>query len=215
MAKILCISDTHGRHHEIPQEWLEDADIIIHAGDISNMGRDTEIYDFCDWFSSLRQYKHKIFIAGNHDWGFELEPIDSTRIVRAFPNITYLQDSSVTVEGLKIYGSPWQPEFCRWAFNLPRNGEQIEEKWNAIPNDTDILITHGPAWGMLDIAPGNLRVGCEILTEKIKNSKVRTHICGHIHCSYGEAMRDWTHYINAATLNERYEVQNPPIIFEI
>ena len=215
MTKILCISDTHSKHNLIPKEWLEPADIIIHAGDISNVGSFLDIEHFCMWFSSLDQYKHKIFIAGNHDFGFETKPIDATRIVREYPNITYLEDSMVEVEGLKIYGSPWQPEFCDWAFNLPRNGEQLEEKWNAIDVDTDILITHGPAWGMLDIVPGNLRVGCEILTEKIKNSKVRTHICGHIHHSYGEMMRDWTHYINAATLNERYEVQNPPIIFEI
>lgn len=215
MTKVLCISDTHSKHNLIPKEWLEPADIIIHAGDISNVGSFLDIEHFCMWFSSLDQYKHKIFIAGNHDWSFQTSPDHTADILSRFPNVTYLQDSSVTVEGLKIYGSPWQPEFCDWAFNLPRNGEQLEEKWNAIDVDTDILITHGPAWGMLDIAPGNLRVGCEILTEKIKNSKVRTHICGHIHHSYGEMMRDWTHYINAATLNERYEVQNPPIIFEI
>jgi len=215
MTKILCISDTHDKHNLIPKEWLEDADIIIHAGDISNVGGLSEIEYFCEWFSSLSQYKHKIFIAGNHDFGFEDKSIEANEIVRKYPNITYLQDSSVTVEGLKIYGSPWQPEFFDWAFNLPRNGKQIESKWNAIDADTDILITHGPAWGMLDVTPGNLRVGCEVLTEKIANSKIRTHICGHIHHSYGEMMRDWTHYINAATLNERYEVQNPPIIFEI
>lgn len=215
MTKVLCISDTHSKHNLIPKEWLEPADIIIHAGDISNVGSFLDIEHFCMWFSSLDQYKHKIFIAGNHDWSFQTSPDHTADILSRFPNVTYLQDSSVTVEGLKIYGSPWQPEFCDWAFNLPRNGEQLEEKWNAIDVDTDILITHGPAWGMLDIIPGNLRVGCEILTEKIKNSKVRTLICGHIHHSYGEMMRDWVHYINAATLNERYEVQNPPIIFEI
>ena len=215
MTKVLCISDTHSKHNLIPKEWLEPADIIIHAGDISNVGSFLDIEHFCMWFSSLDQYKHKIFIAGNHDWSFQTSPDHTADILSRFPNITYLQDSSVTVEGLKIYGSPWQPEFCDWAFNLPRNGEQLEEKWNAIDVDTDILITHGPAWGMLDIIPGNLRVGCEILTEKIKNSKIKTLICGHIHHSYGEMMRDWVHYINAATLNERYEVQNPPIIFEI
>lgn len=215
MTKILCISDTHSKHNLIPLEWLEPADIIIHAGDISNVGSFLDIEHFCMWFSSLDQYKHKIFIAGNHDFGFEDDPIHTADILSRFPNITYLQDSSVTVEDLKIYGSPWQPEFCDWAFNLPRNGEQLEEKWNAIDVDTDILITHGPAWGTLDATPGNLRVGCEILTEKIANSKIRTLICGHIHHSYGEMMRDWVHYINAATLNERYEVQNPPIIFEI
>lgn len=213
--KILCISDTHCKHRDILPEWMEPADIIIHAGDISNVGRQHEIEDFCDWFSGLDQYKHKIFIAGNHDWGFQRNPIDSTRLVRNFENIIYLEDSSVEIEGVKFYGSPWQPEFCNWAFNLPRNGVELAEKWNAIPDDTDVLITHGPAFGRLDRTPGGMRVGCELLTEKLKSLKVKKFICGHIHDSYGESFDDWVHYINAATLNEQYEVQNEPIIFEI
>ena len=213
--KVLCISDTHGKHDEIPSNWLEPADIIIHAGDISNVGRQHEIEDFCYWFSGLDQYKYKIFIAGNHDWGFQKNPIDSTRLVRDFGNLIYLEDSGVEIEGVKFYGSPWQPEFCNWAFNLPRNGIRLAEKWNAIPDDTDVLITHGPAFGRLDRVPGSIRVGCELLAERLKSLKVKKLICGHIHDSYGESFDDWVHYINTATLNERYEVQNKPIIFEI
>lgn len=225
MTKVLCISDTHGKHSQIPLEWLEPADIIIHAGDISNRGGLREIENFCDWFSNLDQYTHKIFIAGNHDWGFKEDPIDATRIVREYPNITYLEDSMVEVEGLKIYGSPWQPEFFDWAFNLKR-GSELMEKWNMIPSNTDILITHGPAYGMVDWVPPRKNygvkfidggsVGCEDLLDAITTRiKPYYHISGHIHCSYGEVIRDNINFINASTLNEQYMVANKPIIFEI
>ena len=228
MTKVLCISDTHGKHSQIPLEWLEDADIIIHAGDISNVGGLTEIEYFCEWFSSLSQYKHKIFIAGNHDFGFEKIPVHATRVVREYPNITYLEDSMVEVEGLKIYGTPWQPEFLNWAFNVKR-GSDLAKKWSEVPSNVDILITHGPAYGMVDwVEPrknhgGEFRkfidggnVGCEDLLDAV-TTRIRPKylISGHIHCAYGEMVRDNINFINAATLNEQYMVTNPPIIFEI
>lgn len=225
MTKVLCISDTHSKHNLIPKEWLEPADIIIHAGDISNVGGFLDIEHFCMWFSSLSQYKHKIFIAGNHDFGFEKSPSHTADILSNFPNVTYLQDSSVTVEGLKIYGSPWQPEFFDWAFNVKR-GSDLVEKWNMIPLDTDILITHGPAYGMVDWVPprknngrkfidgGN--VGCEDLLDAVTTRiKPKYLISGHIHYAYGEMVRNNINFINASTLNEQYMVTNPPIIFEI
>lgn len=225
MTKVICISDTHGKHSQIPKEWLEDADIIIHAGDISNVGGLTEIEYFCEWFSSLSQYKHKIFIAGNHDFGFETKPIEATQIVRKYPNITYLEDSMVEVEGLKIYGTPWQPEFFDWAFNVKR-GSDLAKKWSEVPSNLDILITHGPAYGMVDwVSPrknngrkfidgGN--VGCEDLLDAVTTRiKPKYLISGHIHCAYGEMVRDNINFINASTLNEQYMVTNPPIIFEI
>ena len=213
--KFISISDTHTKHNQIPLEWLEPADCIIHAGDISSMGYLHEIKNFCSWFSKLDQYKHKIFIAGNHDWGFERNPNDVALIIKEFPNITYLQDSSVEIEGIKIYGSPWQPEFFDWAFNLKR-GAEIQEKWDMIPLDTDILITHGPAYGRGDFVPGGGYVGCENLLDVILNKVYpRVHIVGHIHCGYGESFAGNTHFINAATLNEQYIVTNPPIKFEL
>ena len=228
MTKILCISDTHGKHSQIPKEWLEDADIIIHAGDISNVGGLTEIEYFCEWFSSLSQYKHKIFIAGNHDLGFETKSIEATQIVRKYPNITYLEDTMVEVEGLKIYGTPWQPEFFDWAFNVKR-GSDLAKKWSEVPSNLDILITHGPAYGMVDwVEPrknhgGEFRkfidggnVGCEDLLDAVTTRiKPKYLISGHIHYAYGEMVRNNINFINASTLNEQYMVTNPPIIFEI
>lgn len=215
--KVLTISDTHSKHHQIPVEWLESADVIIHAGDISGRGGLNEIDNFCRWFNGLDQYEHKIFIAGNHDWGFQTHPNDIDLILKWYPNITYLQDSSVEIDGIKIYGSPWQPEFFQWAFNLQR-GPEIQEKWDMIPLDTDILITHGPAYGHGDFVPGPKGgyVGCQNLLDTVLTKVYpKTHIAGHIHCGYGESRAGNTHFINAATLNEQYIVTNPPIIFEI
>ena len=155
--RITLISDTHTKHEEL--DWdktdLPGGDLLIHAGDIMNSGRnpsDTE--SFCKWFDALDQYDHKIFIAGNHDRMFEDFPEKSMEIVNSYKWIDYLQDDWIKVgddkQMVKIYGSPWQPEFHHWAFNLPRQGEELAAKWAAIPTDTDILITHGPAQGHLE-----------------------------------------------------------------
>jgi len=213
--KILTISDTHTKHNQIPLEWLEPADMIIHAGDISSMGSLREIENFCNWFDRLDQYNHKIFIAGNHDWGFQEKPEQVMEIVNSYKTIKYLKDSFVVCDGVKIYGSPWQPEFYNWAFNLKR-GAKLQEKWDLIPLDTDILITHGPAYGYGDFVPNGENVGCENLLDTIVTKvNPKVHIAGHIHCGYGESFAHGTHFINAATLNESYMVTNKPIIFEI
>ena len=113
---------------------------------------------------------------------------------------------------VKIWGSPWQPEFYNWAFNLPRNGDELKAKWDMIPDDIDILITHGPAWGILDDVEGRrgYHLGCELLAERIKQIKPKIHICGHIHSGYGHYYDGHTHYFNAAVLNERYLYSHMP-----
>jgi predicted phosphodiesterase len=214
--KLTFISDTHTKHKLIPSTDLPGGDIIIHSGDIMNSGYSyADIADFCEWFSGLEQYTHKIFIAGNHDRLFEDNPITSTRMVREYPNITYLQDSLCGIGDLKIWGSPWQPEFYNWAFNLPRNGEDLREKWFWIPDKTDILITHGPPWGHLDVTPyGNMNVGCELLRVRVDELKPKIHIFGHVHSGYGYKFHNGTHFINAAVLNEKYIYTNKPINVE-
>ena len=213
--KVITISDTHTKHNQIPLEWLEPADMIIHAGDISSMGSLREIENFCYWFDNLDQYDHKIFIAGNHDWGFQERPAEAMEIVSSYKTIKYLKDSSIVCDGVKIYGSPWQPEFFNWAFNLKR-GAKLQEKWDLIPLDTDILITHGPAYGYGDFVLSGENVGCSNLLDTIVTKvNPKIHIAGHIHCGYGESFAHGTHFINASTLNEQYMVTNKPIIFEI
>ncbi|XP_078331811.1 metallophosphoesterase MPPED2-like isoform X3 [Crassostrea virginica] len=165
--RFVCISDTHGKI-EGSGNKLPSGDVLLHAGDFTQRGQMREIEKFNSYLGSL-PYKIKVVIAGNHDISFDdsmnelrlngfglqksaIESYLSARGLRSVPelltNAIYLQDSSVTICGIKIYGSPWQPVFCDWGFNLSR-GEDILEKWQKIPTNTQILITHGPPVGHL------------------------------------------------------------------
>lgn len=214
---ITFISDTHNKHRELEGK-LPGGDIIIHSGDIMNSGYSwREIDDFCEWFSGLDQYKHKIFIAGNHDRLFEDQSIDVTRRVRDYPNISYLEDSLMGIGEISIWGSPWQPEFCGWAFNLPRRGQDLMRVWNSIPKGIDILVTHGPPQGHLDISGSPYNegdLGCELLRVKVDEQPPKIHVFGHIHGSHGYKFHNGTHFINASVLDERYKQVNSPLTIE-
>ena len=219
--RITLISDTHSKHKRIDQD-LPGGDLIIHAGDVMNSGYvPSELVDFCGWYDSLSQYNAQVFIAGNHDRMFENLPEAAMQIVNSHKWITYLQDSSMiyTTEDLKqsckIYGSPWQPEFRNWAFNLPRDGAKLELKWAIIPPDTDILVTHGPAWGTGDMVMGEHdHLGCRLLAERIHQIKPKIHVCGHIHSGRGYYFDGDTHHFNASILGERYTYDYEPFTFE-
>ena len=212
--KIVCISDTHTKHKQIPEDWFPEGDVIVHAGDISSMGYLHEIEEFCKWYSKM-PYPYKILIAGNHDWGFQTKPQEVKEILDSYPEITYLQDSGTEIRGVKFWGSPWQPEFCDWAFNLKR-GPRILERWKQIPEDTRVLITHGPVQGRCDMTLSGEFVGCEMLEMELHTRlNVELHVCGHIHSAHGETHDGKTHFINAAILNERYQVQYKPIVYTI
>ncbi|MFZ1523709.1 MAG: metallophosphatase domain-containing protein [Saprospiraceae bacterium] len=205
--KFVAISDTHGKHHLLT---LPEGDILVHAGDISSRGTEYEIRMFLDWFAGL-DFKYKIFVAGNHD--FYLERTEKHKIDAILPDgVIYLNDSGILIEDLYIWGSPVTPWFYDWAFNRQR-GSEIKKHWDLIPNDTDIIITHGPAYGILDRTIRNLNVGCEELKEKIEEVKPKIHICGHIHEDYGCTVSSETRYINASVLNFSYEFENDPVSF--
>jgi Icc-related predicted phosphoesterase len=212
--RITTISDTHTKHIEL-NGYLLGGDILIHAGDISNRGSNIDIEDFCEWFDSIDNYNTKIFIAGNHDFGFEKRAEEVSQIINSYKSIYYLEDNWLTIDGIKIWGSPWQPLFYNWAFNLPRNGVELQQKWNMIDDDTDIVITHGPAWGYVDKVVGRSEsLGCELLTNRIMAFKPKIHICGHIHSGYGYTTNGDTHFINASVLDERYEFTQNPLTFD-
>jgi len=217
--KITFISDTHTKHNQITKD-LPGGDILIHAGDISSMGYKHEIENFCKWFDGLDNYDTKVFIAGNHDWGFQNHPEQTMQIINSYKWFNYLQDELFMVgenydDMIKIYGSPWQPEFHNWAFNLPRMGDQLKAKWDLIPMNTDILITHGPAWGYVDKVVGQTKnLGCELLADRIKVVKPKIHVCGHIHSGHGYVFDGDTHYINASVLDESYYYNNEPLSVE-
>ena len=223
--RVTLLSDTHNKHYQLNGDMLDvngdmlDGQLVIHAGDISSMGYSHEIEDFCRWYDQLN-YDFKVFIAGNHDWGFQDNSEKINQIVNSFKTIDYLQDNYIKVGNdnnmVKIYGTPWQPEFYNWAFNLPKNGEELAVKWDAIPDDTDILVTHGPPFGTLDtvISRRNDNLGCELLAKRVKIVKPKIHVFGHIHTGYGYVFKDGTHYFNAAVLNEDYRFAQRPFSFD-
>lgn len=238
MFRIVLISDTHSLHKNMLYDVISYVDstktnILIHAGDCTSVGKQHETTEFIYWLQNLKGFDEKIFIAGNHDFSFErmLEPhhskdYDWLRHLLSPENlsqsdVTYLIDEEIIIERpefsrpIKIYGSPWQPEFYNWAFNLPRNGEELEKKWNAIPDDTDILITHGPPFGYLDITPSNQRVGCDILNLRIQQIKPIIHVFGHIHHSYGIIERNGVNFVNACICDERYRPMRKPIVVDL
>jgi Icc-related predicted phosphoesterase len=210
--RVVVISDTHNQHRKL---LLPEGDMIIHCGDVCGRGTSTEVYDFIKWFSSL-PFKYKIFIAGNHDFYFEKKGISELQEELDENNIIYLNDSSIEVEGIKFWGSPVQPWFYNWAFNRQR-GEDIKKHWDLIPDDIDILITHGPPKGILDITQNGDNVGCEDLFQAIERVKPKYNLFGHIHEAYGiyDTIYSDTIFINASVLNENYQLVNKPIIIDI
>jgi len=207
--KAVLISDTHGQHESLA---LPSGDLLLHAGDVSGRGGNDQIIEFLKWFEA-QEHKYKVFIAGNHDFFFE-KAIDF-EIEQLIPGkVHYLNDSGVTIEGYKIWGSPVQPRFFDWAFNRDR-GADIKRHWDMIPVDTDILITHGPPYGILDETDTGLHVGCEDLLAAIDKTRVKLHVFGHIHEAYGSMERAGRHYVNASVLDLRYKLRNKPMMVEI
>lgn len=213
--KITFISDSHNKHNLLT-DFLPGGDILICSGDVSGRGTITEIENFFKWFDNLDNYDNKIFISGNHDFGFETDNEKLIGLLTGYKNIDYLQDERMELwdgddQQLVIYGTPWQPEFHNWAFNLPR-GEKLKEKWDMIPVDVDILITHSPPFGKLDFVNyDRVNVGCEELLKRIEEVRPKINVFGHIHEGFGYVFDGYTHFINASVLNERYEFRNKPV----
>lgn len=222
--RITAISDTHTQHKQVLKD-LPGGDLLIHAGDIMSTGYyKEELFPFLNWYEGLKWYDHKVFIAGNHDRLIENDPVlfkdpfDFKGELTAYKTIDYLQDEEMELweyekDPIKIWGTPWQPAFNNWSFNLPRCGEELDEVWNKIPDDVDILITHGPPYGTLDNS-GWERVGCERLAERLKTVKPKIHIFGHVHSGYGYKFDGDTHSFNASVLNHNYFYRNKPLTFD-
>ena len=202
-----CISDLHGSYPE-----LEGGDLLIVAGDLT--ARDTwkQHQEFQAWLIG-QKYTKKVLIAGNHDGQYE----KTVPFYTFETGICYLQDSGTQFEGLNIWGSPWTPEFSNWHFMLPR-GLKLKEKRDLIPDNTDILVTHGPPHGILDTTDNTWdseRLGCEDLREAVERVKPRLHVFGHIHGGYGKMVLKHagpnTICVNAAIMDENYKPMNKPI----
>lgn len=197
-------SDTHGLHDRI--QALPDGDVLIHAGDFMNGGYDThELLSFNRWLGE-QPFESRIVIGGNHDRLFE----DSPQQARALlTNAIYLENTGVTINGMSFWGSPYTPEFMDWAFMYPR-GPRAKLIWEQIPEHLDVLITHGPPFGILDqFEPGGEHLGCAELLNAVAAKRPKLHIFGHIHGGAGKVKNGDVWAINAAFLNERYKPLDP------
>jgi Icc-related predicted phosphoesterase len=238
--RITHISDTHNKHNQL-NGLLPGGDLLIHSGDISSLGRKSEVERFVKWFNDIDNYTNKVFIAGNHDMTFDREQLLRDKLayfegkteydtecaegkpdwlkellgIHLRPNVSYLENSDVTIDGIKIWGSPVTPSFgYGWAFNKDR-GYDINEVWNTIPMDTDIVITHGPIYGYCDrTSREGLNVGCADLYHRLNEVKPQLHFSGHIHEAYGYRNTDWGYAFNGCNCDLSYLVNNKPMTFD-
>ena len=210
--KIVCISDTHGEHEAVR---LPAGDVLVHAGDCTAHGSRDDYCAFIEWLAS-QPHEHKIFIGGNHDSYLESHPTE-TAALAVHKQLHYLCDSGIELEGVKFWGSPITPQFHDWSFM--RNEQEIKAHWALIPEETQILITHGPVWGVLDLVKRSEtyseNTGCPSLAERVEQVQPEYHLFGHIHEGYGKFIKGSTQFLNISTMNVNYKIQNPPVVFEI
>ena len=204
---IVAISDTHNHHDKL---LLPKGDILIHAGDYSNIGTKDDTIRFLDWFSA-QAHSVKIFIAGNHDFFPERKPEEFKAMIPG--NVHYLCNELITAKGLRIWGSPYTPYYGGMAFNKKR-GKGSKAICDLIPDQIDILITHGPPQGVLDHTYRYTHVGCEELKIKVDQVKPRYHIFGHIHEQPGIEKVGDTTYMNATQVNLFYQLTRKPLVFQ-
>lgn len=208
--KIWFISDTHSLHNQL--EIPEDVDMVIHSGDASVykelLMNDGEMRNFVKWFSNLN-IKHKLFIPGNHDTSIEAGMTKKADLAKL--GITMLIDESITIEGIKIFGSPYTPSFGHgWAYNSARH--KIQKHWELIERDTDIVVTHGPPKGVLDLTRSNDLAGCKNLLNTIERIQPEIVSFGHIHEEGGRKLQDLkfpkTTFLNSAVVDLGYNIIN-------
>jgi predicted phosphodiesterase len=204
-VRIVAVADTHLFHGDLK---VPDGDLFIHAGDLCRRGTLEELKQAVDWIRSL-PHPRKLVVAGNHDWAFVDHPAQARALLDGVG--TYLEDGGATIDGLTVWGSPWQPAFNDWAFNLPR-GEPLAKKWSLIPGGLDVLVTHGPPAGYGDATSmGRERSGCADLLGRVRVVKPRLHLFGHIHEDGGCWTAGDTTFVNCTT----WECERAPTVIEI
>lgn len=211
--RVVCMSDTHGLHERVK---VPGGDVLIHAGDFTHHGDLYEVRRFFDWLGS-QPHDHKILIAGNHDFWVERQNKLFVEKVRRIPRVTYLQDSGAEIVGFRVWGSPVTPWFYDWAFNRQR-GAEIQEHWDLIPTDTQILVTHGPPIGILDRNFRGENHGCADLRDVIDQrlSELKLHVFGHMHPGGGQQFElDGRLYVNAAICDERGYATRDAVVVDL
>lgn len=215
--KIVSISDTHEKHRQL---IIPECDILIHSGDCTNRGSLLKLYDFCTWIAQ-QPARHKVLVYGNHELGFSSgskrqEAVDTPKQF----GINYLENSEIVIDGIKIYGSPITPFYFDWEWNVNR-GSEIAKVWSQIPNDTNILITHGPPHGILDLVEEDFcetdqHQGCEELRKKVDQlSNLKLHVFGHLHGNNQLIELNNKIFINAAMVDDKHRIIREPVVIDL
>lgn len=211
--RLVCISDTHGDHEGLD---LPEGDVLIHAGDMTAHGRKSETQEFMKWLGS-RRFEHVVCIAGNHDAFMEEEPLFTEQFASE-NKVFLLNDSALEIDGVTFWGSPITPRFHDWSF-MRDPGEPIEAHWNLIPDTTEVLVTHGPPYGILDQVerPDGRKehTGCPSLLTRVESIKPKVHIFGHIHECYGNLQQGGIVYHNVCTMNQHYRRSHAPVVIDL
>lgn len=211
--KYIIISDTHSMLDQV--KIPKKGDVLIHCGDALGRGNISELATFAHQMSKFN-YTHKIYVPGNHDQYTERNPGLSKEMLKYY-GIKLIIDEPFEIEGMKCYGSPVTPQWGNWSFMIPR-GEEIKKHWAKIPDDTELLITHGPPKGILDYVPrDNFNAGCFDLLQRTADLKnLKYHMFGHIHfCGGQRLIHANTIFINAAICTEEYLPNNQVTKIEI
>jgi len=226
--KLVIISDTHTKHAQLT---IPECDVLVHCGDFTWGGKFPETWEFVHWLEQ-QPATHKIVIAGNHELTFDHTARGYDPKVRAIlsqhtdESIHYLEDQSVTIDGIKFYGTPWTPWFFDWAFNgitdpdIPfRRGVNLTDVYSQTPEDVQVLICHGPAYNLCDQSDrGDTRTG-SVEMRKLTSEKLiqlQLYLCGHIHEARGMEVADGgVTYINASSLGRDYETISPPVVVQL
>lgn len=220
-TKIIVLGCSHGRHSQLV---VPDGDVLIHTGDYSPRGTQADAIAFLKWFES-QPHQHRLWVEGNHDAYAERHPTEFAALAKEHaPSCHRLFDSGVEIEGIKFFGSPFTPTFMNWSF-MANRGEQIRQHWNLIPDDTQILVTHGPAYGHLDLVPAEYvqngrdrHQGCHDLREVIDTrlKQLKCHLFSHLHSQGCQTeVVDGVTFANAAVVGEDYRVRGQIQVIDI
>jgi Icc-related predicted phosphoesterase len=227
-VKIAIISDVHCKQKQV---IVPECDLLISCGDYSFLGEAHVVKNYHKWLNK-QPAKHIISIQGNHEKWVEKNYAEAKEIaIKACPRVHFIQDESVVIEGLNVYGNAYTPYFFNWAWNAGRDIVEashtfkpfIGDIWAKIPENTDILVTHGPPLGILDeVADYNsgriISVGCRELLKKINQlPNLKLNCFGHLHLRGGMLYQrdDGKIFVNASVCDEQYKPVNKPVVVNL